>query len=889
MSLLNIDSHDHYSDITQKYSSDSTAVITPGAGRKGTAGIVTNGTTFFTLDRIAVNQSISSLTLTRGMAMKLDALPVATQTIVQFQESDGTNQVCVGLLSTGTVRAFRGNTGGSTLASSAFPLVAGIYYYIETKVFIDNVAGTVEVRIWPAPERSIGSASIADSSDLVTALNAMFTSADLGRLIVFGSFTSHIIAINSSTEAQVADMNSSGNTITGSGELSYVPAITFTGDTQNAGTGLLAKLKHGLGLSTSWDDGYLCDDQGSAFNNFLGNKHIEAHAADGAGFYTNWAPVPAGTPNWETVMEIPPDGDTSYNYAPVVDPVVSPSFRGEAHSTDSASCDVPVGAQVGDILFAVVRATAASISDPLPNMNMAEFQGLPGVSAGYTVNFAVDLGAPSLTTWSGQIAYRIVDGTEPASYSFSTLIGPAVIPDEITVLCYTGVNQAVPVEDTSGTASPARQTAVSFIQVDALTDNDLIVAFTMTESQVPAASSGYAVNYAGGLIGVASKVNASAGGVIPPATTLSSIDTWGTRAFSLKAQAQIETGDKDTFTTRDTTAAAVSSVMVNLCARVDTAGHTVGAVMRQETTDLASDGIAPTTDYLIYQFPYETAPDTSAWSAAKYNASQSGYALDAAEPPVPPEEAVIFWAEGDQIAGFVDNDPISPSFTEAGIHAYAMSLERAVAGDYVAQTYQTGVAAVNGQTSIEGFTESLMCTPPTRNIGYLNAATDSDLWLPDAFTIIAVFNLSQYDGCWSNGSPMIITRRGNDGGGDFAGWKLWCSGTGAPGGGVVVFTRQDSSFSPILEIFSTTPIDGGTTYIVTIICDGTTVRLRVNGTEEASTAYSTGIEPAGNDLHFLNNGDGVDPPQGQVPLVKVWNIELPDVAAFEAAYAAKYQ
>src|ERR1043165_3448513 len=340
--LIHTDSADHYSDITLKYASDSTAVITPGAGRKGTAGIVTDGATFFTLDRVAVNEPISSLELFRGVALKLNELPVATQTILQFQEADDTNQICIGLLSSGIVRAFKGDTGGTTLASSVDPLIINTYYYLETRVFIDNVVGRVVVKLWT----------------------------------------------DATTSATIID---------------------FTGDTQNGGTGLLAKIIHGLGLSASWDDGYLCDAQGSAFNDFPGNQHVEAHFPNGAGFYTNWTPFPSA-PNYANVNENPPNGDTSYNF------------------TDAAN--------------------------------------------------------------------------------------------------------------------------------------------------------------------------------------------------------------KDSFPTQPTTSSSVNAVNVNLCAESLEAVFPVGAVMRQDATDSSSTEVTPTTDYLIYQFPYELAPDGGAWSAAKYNASESGYASTGPAPTV---------------------------------------------------------------------------------------------------------------------------------------------------------------------------------------------------------------------------------------------------------------
>lgn len=907
MSLLNTDSHDHYSDIALKYSSDSTAVIAAGTGRKGTAGVVTNGTTFFTLDRVALNEDIEALTLIRTIAMRLDTLPAATQTIMQFQEADGTNQVCVGVLNNGTVRAFRGNTGGTSLASSAFPIAAGIYYYIECKVFIDNVAGTVEVRLWPAPARSIGTCTILDTGDVVTAPAAMFTAADLGRLIEFSTFTSHVIVVNSSTEVRVADTNSTGDDISGMGALSYIPAIDFTGDTQNGGTGTLAKIKHGLGLSASWDDGVLLDTEGGAFNSFPGNIHIEAHFPNGAGFYTNWVPVPS-LPNYSNVDENPPDEDASYNYAPSADPVEHATVRSASTSTGTYICPAPTGIQEGDILVAVLRFNAdlsGRIQEGFRTACIPPWDD--AIAGGAAIEVYGNFAPPaSAAQWNCQVMNRLATASEPADYEFFGFIGsvdPAIFVPlenvlEIAIICYTGVNQAVPCENRAvrSSGSPgASLTVVSFTQVDTLTDNDLIGAVQMAEFGTPISPAGYTQDFAGTYINVSSKVNPTAGGVIVPGVAIDS-QTWATIAFSLKANAVIETGSKDTFNTQDTTAASLSGAMVNLCTRVDEAGHTVGAVMREDDTDSDSDGVVPTTDYLVYQFPYETAPDAGAWTAAKFNASESGYALDAEEPPVPPEEAVILWIEGDQITGFSDGDQLEPSFVEAGIHTYTMSLAHAITGDFVAQTYQTGVGAVNNQTSIEGITESLACTPATRNTGYVNTATNGDLFLPDAFTLICVFNLTQYDGCWQSGDPVIITRRGTDAGADFAGWILTCArdGPSDPGGsGKVIFYRFDSVFAPLCTVASEdNTVLENQTYIVTVICDGTTLRMRLDGVEVDTDPYATDIAPLlGSDLWFLGSGDGENPPQGQVPYTKIWSVELDGatLAAEEAALAAKYQ
>src|SRR5207237_9471421 len=83
MTLLATDGADHYTDITQKYSLSSTAVVTAGAGRKGSSGIVTTyNSTFFVLDRGSFGQVFSSLTFIRGIVFKFRALHSMTFTFL---------------------------------------------------------------------------------------------------------------------------------------------------------------------------------------------------------------------------------------------------------------------------------------------------------------------------------------------------------------------------------------------------------------------------------------------------------------------------------------------------------------------------------------------------------------------------------------------------------------------------------------------------------------------------------------------------------------------------------------------------------------------------------------------------------------------------------------
>jgi hypothetical protein len=66
-----------------------------------------------------------------------------------------------------------------------------------------------------------------------------------------------------------------------------------------------------------WDDLYICDDQGSKNNDFLGEARVRTLLPSGAGTYTQWTPS-AGS-NYENVDETDPDEDTTYNETGVLD------------------------------------------------------------------------------------------------------------------------------------------------------------------------------------------------------------------------------------------------------------------------------------------------------------------------------------------------------------------------------------------------------------------------------------------------------------------------------------------------------------------------------------------------------------------------------------------
>ncbi len=98
-----------------------------------------------------------------------------------------------------------------------------------------------------------------------------------------------------------------------------VSAVTFSGDTKNAGTATtldtIAWLYPGTtSAAPFYDDIYILNGLGSAPNNdFLGEIKVQTLVPDGAGSSTQLTPVGSGT-NWQNVDELPIVG-TDYNYS----------------------------------------------------------------------------------------------------------------------------------------------------------------------------------------------------------------------------------------------------------------------------------------------------------------------------------------------------------------------------------------------------------------------------------------------------------------------------------------------------------------------------------------------------------------------------------------------
>ena len=91
-----------------------------------------------------------------------------------------------------------------------------------------------------------------------------------------------------------------------------------TQDTANAyADKVYIGLKSGNDQSTgTWlDDLYICDDQGSESNDFLGDIRVQCLFPSGAGNYSQWTPLSGN--NYENVDEATPDDDTTYVHTTV--------------------------------------------------------------------------------------------------------------------------------------------------------------------------------------------------------------------------------------------------------------------------------------------------------------------------------------------------------------------------------------------------------------------------------------------------------------------------------------------------------------------------------------------------------------------------------------------
>jgi hypothetical protein len=115
------------------------------------------------------------------------------------------------------------------------------------------------------------------------------------------------------------------STTTGSIDVRFngTPVLTLSGiNNQNAatanwGTILFAEHRSGTAFAFDHDDFYLCDASGSAYNDFLGDRRVDAHWPTANGTNSGWTRS-TGADQYATVDDAVPNDDTDYNAATAV-------------------------------------------------------------------------------------------------------------------------------------------------------------------------------------------------------------------------------------------------------------------------------------------------------------------------------------------------------------------------------------------------------------------------------------------------------------------------------------------------------------------------------------------------------------------------------------------
>ncbi len=264
MAFLFADSFDHYAtaDITGKWttfvsSTDGSTTINSSAGRRSTSGFrhIQGGGGFYTVVKKTLSASGAGFVV--GIWMQTTQLPY----------SAGGNDPMIAIVSSGTIHVYLRFNGDSTFSvvrgdgtvlgtSSASGISSGVGGYVEWKGTIDNSAGSYAIRS--------NNAVILNESSKYTQNGSTASWNEL--------WLGHNILLDRS---------------------SYQFIVTF-----------------------DYDDLYVLDQSGSAFNDFLGDVRVDARAVTGAGATTQFTPS-AGS-NYQNVDDSVANGDTDYNSTDVV-------------------------------------------------------------------------------------------------------------------------------------------------------------------------------------------------------------------------------------------------------------------------------------------------------------------------------------------------------------------------------------------------------------------------------------------------------------------------------------------------------------------------------------------------------------------------------------------
>lgn len=250
MSLLFVDSFDHYTTPADKYdqvqsSGGSGQTIITTGGRWGTSRLSTarfsGGGQHYVRKDIPANPT----TIIVGFAFQILTHRIDATLFSIMDSNDSSVHISLTLDAQRRLQVLRGAFGGTLLGVSDTPIPNSVFHYIELKILIDDSAGTVDLRQ------------------------------------------------------------------NGTSVLSLTGQDTRNGGNGDAGNVRFGCGETNAAYSWTYDDIYVCDDSGSINNDFLGDIRVQLHLPDADGFHQDWLGVDS-VPNFGQVNENPPDDDTSY-------------------------------------------------------------------------------------------------------------------------------------------------------------------------------------------------------------------------------------------------------------------------------------------------------------------------------------------------------------------------------------------------------------------------------------------------------------------------------------------------------------------------------------------------------------------------------------------------
>lgn len=185
--------------------------------------------------------------------------------------------------------------------------------------YIDNTQTLIMGVAFELMQASVPAGRLFEFKDSTTVQASVAIKADgavearLGTGTVLGTSSIGLVGVYTYyyLEAKVTIHNSTGIFEV---RLNGTEILNLTGqDTQMSANAYCTNIRfQSPANNTRFDDFYLCDDQGTENNDFLGDVRVEAIRPTGIGNTTDFSPSTGA--NWENVDETYPDDDSTYNY-----------------------------------------------------------------------------------------------------------------------------------------------------------------------------------------------------------------------------------------------------------------------------------------------------------------------------------------------------------------------------------------------------------------------------------------------------------------------------------------------------------------------------------------------------------------------------------------------